>query len=198
MNMLDRSRFTRGIRRIAAGAFMLGIYSGAIAAPSDTAPVWDSARIAKVNELAQTGTTFTGTTDSAAKEASVRALRKPQETLGVVVLKITVALGIVILLLFGITWAAKRFGLAGGSKIGGGGSMDLLEVLPLGQNRTIMLIRVMDKVYLIGQTADSIVNLEVFEGEKALEIVSASKGGSTMMQFKDVFNNFMGRTKKSA
>jgi flagellar biosynthetic protein FliO len=178
--------------------FLIGPGSGVAAGTSDTAPVWDSARIAKVNELAQTGNTFAVMADSASRAATVKALRKPQETLGVVVLKITVALGIVIFLLFGVTWAAKRFGLAGGSKIGGGGSMDLLEVLPLGQNRNILLVRVMDKVYLIGQTADSIVNLEVFEGEKALEIVSASKGGSTMMQFKDVFNNFMGRTKKSA
>ena len=41
--------------------------------------------------------------------------------------------------------------------------MDVLEVLPFGQNRNAILIRVMDSVYLLGQTPNSIVLLEKIE-----------------------------------
>ena len=74
--------------------------------------------------------------------------------------------------------------------------MDVLEALPLGQNRNIVLVRVVDKVYLIGQTQTSITVLETIEGQKALELISSTKGVVSMAQFKDVFNNFMGKFKK--
>jgi flagellar biogenesis protein FliO len=89
----------------------------------------------------------------------------------------------------------KRLGLAGGSKIGGG-SMDVLEALPVGQNRTIMLVRVRDIVYVLAQTQHQITLLDKVEGDRALEVISSSKGTVSISQFKDVFNDFMGRIKK--
>jgi flagellar biosynthetic protein FliO len=94
-----------------------------------------------------------------------------------------------------VTWGIKRLGLAGRSKIRGG-SMDVLEALPLGQNRNILLVRVTDKVYLLAQTQNQIAVLDTITGEKAIELISSSKGVVSIMQFKDVFNNFMGKMKK--
>jgi hypothetical protein len=55
----------------------------------------------------------------------------------------------------------------------------------------------MDTVYLLGQTPTSIVLLEKIEGQKAIDLIASSKGGGgSVMQFKDVFNNFMGKNKK--
>ena len=74
--------------------------------------------------------------------------------------------------------------------------MDILEALPLGQNRNVLLVRVTDKVYLLAQTQNQITVLDTITGEKALELISSSKGVVSIMQFKDVFNNFMGKMKK--
>jgi flagellar biogenesis protein FliO len=74
--------------------------------------------------------------------------------------------------------------------------MDILEALPLGQNRNVMLVRVADRVYLLAQTANQISVLDTLTGEKALELISSSKGIVSISQFKDVFNTFMGKMKK--
>jgi flagellar biosynthetic protein FliO len=129
------------------------------------------------------------------KPASAGASVKTTENLGIVVLRIALYLAITIGMIFLVIWGIKRIGLAGRSKIGGG-SMDVLEALPLGQNRSIVLVRVVDKVYLLGQTAQQINVLETIEGQKALEIISSTKGVVSMAQFKEVFNNFVGRFKK--
>jgi flagellar biosynthetic protein FliO len=98
--------------------------------------------------------------------------------------------------IFAIAWFVRKTGFGNSSKIGGGGSMDILEVLQFGQNRNAILVRVMDTVYLLGQTPTSIVLLEKIEGQKAIDLIASSKGGGAVMQFKDVFNNFMGKMKK--
>jgi len=74
--------------------------------------------------------------------------------------------------------------------------MDILEALPLGQNKSVLLVRVTDRVYLLAQTQNQIAVLETITGEKAIELISSSKGVVSIMQFKDVFNNFMGKMKK--
>lgn len=74
--------------------------------------------------------------------------------------------------------------------------MDVLEILPFGQNRTITMVRVMDAVYLLGQTPQSIVLLEKIEGQKAIDLIASSKGGSSIVQFKDAFNSFLSKMKK--
>ncbi len=102
-----------------------------------------------------------------------------------------------ILVIVLVIWFIKRLGLSGTSKIGGG-SMDLLEALPVGQNRSIMLVRVMDAVYVLAQTAQNVTLLEKIEGDRAVELIATTKGGTSIMQFKDVFNNFIGKIKKTS
>jgi flagellar biogenesis protein FliO len=120
---------------------------------------------------------------------------KESESYVWVVFRITLYLAIVIGVIFLVAWIVRKAGI-GNSRIGGAGNMDILEVLQTGQNRNTMLIRVMDAVYLIGQTQNSIVLLEKIEGQKAIDLIASSKGGGTVMQFKEVFNNFMGKMKK--
>ncbi len=123
-------------------------------------------------------------------------LRKNAENYSLVILRIILYLAVVIAVIFAAAWIVKKSGLTGSSRIGGGGAMDVLEVLPFGQNRTITMIRVMDAVYLLGQTPQSIVLLEKIEGQKAIDLIASSKGGSSIVQFKEAFNSFMGKMKK--
>jgi flagellar biosynthetic protein FliO len=140
-------------------------------------------------------TADTGASKTATASNMNRFAGKTNENWVLVCLRIGLYLIITIAAIFLVIWGIKRVGFAGRSKIGGG-SMDVLEALPLGQNRNIVLVRVVDKVYLIGQTQNSITVLETIEGQKALELISTTKGVVSMAQFKDVFNNFMGKFKK--
>jgi flagellar biosynthetic protein FliO len=123
-------------------------------------------------------------------------LRKSAENYSLVILRVVFYLAVVIAVIFAVAWIVKKSGLTGSSRIGGGGAMDVLEILPFGQNRTITMIRVMDAVYLLGQTPQSIVLLEKIEGQKAIDLIASSKGGSSIVQFKDAFNSFISKMKK--
>jgi flagellar biogenesis protein FliO len=93
-------------------------------------------------------------------------------------------------------WFVKKLGLAGTSRIGGG-SMDLLEALPVGQNRSLILVRVMNVVYVLAQTPQQVTVLEKIDGDRAVELIASTKGGTSIVQFKEVFNNFLGKIKKT-
>ncbi|HEX2960093.1 MAG TPA: flagellar biosynthetic protein FliO [Chitinispirillaceae bacterium] len=121
---------------------------------------------------------------------------KNDENYFFVILRVTLYLLIVIGGIFAVAWVVKKSGLSGTSRIGGTGAMDVLEILPFGQNRTVTMVRVMDAVYLLGQTPHSIVLLEKIEGQKAIDLIASSKGGSSIIQFKDAFNNFISKMKK--
>jgi flagellar biosynthetic protein FliO len=124
-------------------------------------------------------------------------MKKEAENYTWVIARITLYLAIVIAIILAVAWIVRKMGIGNSSRIGGGGSMDILESLQFGQNRNAILVRVMDTVYLLGQTPTSIVLLEKIEGQKAIDLIASSKGGGgSVMQFKDVFNNFMGKTKK--
>ncbi|MDG5815857.1 flagellar biosynthetic protein FliO [Chitinispirillales bacterium ANBcel5] len=114
-----------------------------------------------------------------------------------VVIRIIGYLVLISALIFIVAWFIRKAGLAGASRVGGG-CMDILEVLSFGQNRNTILVRVMDTVYLLGQTPGSIVLLEKIEGQKAIDLIASSKGGTSIVQFKDAFNNFLGKIKKSS
>lgn len=133
--------------------------------------------------------------DSSPGDVAPIAKTKP-ENFAFVIFRIMFYLGLVIVVIFGVGWIVKKSGIANSSKIGGGGSMDILEALQFGQNRNAILVRVMDTVYLLGQTPSSIVLLEKIEGQKALDLIASSKGGGSVMQFKDAFNSFLGKMKK--
>jgi flagellar biosynthetic protein FliO len=132
---------------------------------------------------------------SADSGAGAIATKQEKANVGWLIARICLYLAIIIGAIFFVTWAIKRLGLVGRSKIQGG-SMDILEALPLGQNRNVMLVRVADRVYLLAQTANQISVLDTLTGEKALELISSSKGIVSISQFKDVFNTFMGKMKK--
>ena len=147
--------------------------------------------INKVRNAASSDTALTA--DSAAASA-VPARAGAKENWSLVILRIALYLGITIVAIFFVVWGIKKAGLAGRSRLGAG-SMDVLEALPLGPNKSIALVRVVDKVYLIGQTQTQISVLDTVEGQKAIELISSSKGVVSMSQFKDVFSSFMDRFK---
>jgi flagellar biosynthetic protein FliO len=131
--------------------------------------------------------------DTATRASALPVIKN--EKIGWLILRIAFYLLIVTGAIILISWGAKRIGLTGRSKIGGNGSMDTLEVLSLGPNRAIMLVRVMDRVYLLSQTQTNITVLDKIEGDKAVDLIASTKGGVSISQFKDVFNNFMGKMK---
>ncbi|MBD3390416.1 MAG: flagellar biosynthetic protein FliO [Chitinivibrionales bacterium] len=120
-----------------------------------------------------------------------------EDNMGLVIARIVGWLAVVIVLIVVVFWVLRRIGMVGASRVGGG-TMDMLEALPLGQGRNIIIVRVMDAVLVLGQTSQQITLLETIEGEKALEIIASSKGGTSIVQFKDMFNSFMGKMKKSS
>jgi flagellar biosynthetic protein FliO len=120
---------------------------------------------------------------------------KKEENWLFVCMRIGFYLAITILAIFLLIFGIKKAGFATRSKIGGG-SMDVLEALPLGQHKSVALVRIVDKVYVIGQTQTGMNVLDTIEGQKALELISTTKGVVSMMQFKEVFNSFMGKFKK--
>ena len=138
-----------------------------------------------------------GPVDSASGVRVTAAPSAQKENFGWLILRIGFYLLLVIGVIYGATWGVKRLGLAGRSKIGGG-SMDTLEALSLGPNRAILLVRVMDRVYVLAQTPNRIDVLDKVEGDKAMELISSSKGVVSISQFKDVFNSFMGKMKKNS
>ena len=112
-----------------------------------------------------------------------------------VILRIVGWLALFTLVFVGLAWGIKKLGLAGKSKLGGGGAMDLLEVLPLGQNRSVMLVRILDKVYAVGQTPQTINLLTAFDETTSVKLITSAKSVS-LTQFKDAFAHFMGKLQK--
>jgi flagellar biosynthetic protein FliO len=119
-----------------------------------------------------------------------------RESYAIVLLRIIGYLVLVTVIILAAAWGVRRLGVAGVSRVGGGNNMDTIEAIYFGQNRGAVLVRVADTVYLLGHTPENIVLLEKIEGEKAVELIASSKGGSTVMSFKDAFNNFMGKMKR--
>ena len=118
------------------------------------------------------------------------------ENYAIIIFRMVGYLAIVMLVIFAVAWVIRKIGFVGTSKVGGGGSMDIIEVLPFGQNRNAVLIRVADTVYLLGQTPESMVLLEKIEGQKAIDLIASNKSGTSVMNFKEAFNSFIGKMKK--
>lgn len=180
-----------GIQRMKTNNFLLILIFiiSVIQAQGSTSRETGDFDIKKVREAV-----FSTTNDSTLNEDL--NLKKSTENYSLVILRVVFYLAVVIAVIFAVAWIVKKSGLTGSSRIGGGGAMDVLEILPFGQNRTITMIRVMDAVYLLGQTPQSIVLLEKIEGQKAIDLIASSKGGSSIVQFKDAFNSFISKMKK--
>ncbi len=143
--------------------------------------------IEKVRKAVQTGDTL-GETAAASGE---------RDSLAAVAVRVTLYLAVVIVLIVGIAWFFRKNGL-GSVRGGGSGSMDLIETLALGQNRIITMVRVMDEVYLLAHTSSSVTVIDKIGGQRALDVIAASRNGGAIVQFKDAFNAFMGKMKKPA
>jgi flagellar biosynthetic protein FliO len=125
-----------------------------------------------------------------------RQERKETPNYTFVVLRIIGSLAIIIVLIMLVSWLIRKAGLGGASRIGGGGIMNVVEALPLGQNRNVVLLRVRDAVYLCGQTPSNVTLLDKIEGQRAADILASGKGRSPVVQFKDAFNQFITKVKK--
>ena len=109
------------------------------------------------------------------------------------VLRIILYLGIVIALIVVIAWFVRKKNMH--IARGGSGAMDIVEVLPLGPNRLMVMLRVMDEIYLIAQTTSTVSLIDKIAGQKAMDIIASAKGGG-VVSFRDAFNSFMGKIKK--
>jgi flagellar biosynthetic protein FliO len=136
-----------------------------------------------------------GSAGTAEKDSATSLPIRKSDGMGWVTVRIVLYLTIIAGAIVGVLWVMKRLGLAGRSKIGGG-SMDVMEALPIGQHKSILMVRVRDVVYVLAQTQQQIALLDKVEGDRALELISSSKGAVSISQFKDVFNGFMEKIKK--
>ncbi len=155
-----------------------------ISGPSDSALL--QAKIDRIAKSSSTATTL----------GSVSVNTGKSESIAMLLVRITISLLILSMLVVAVLWLMKKAGLSGSSRLGGGASMDVIEVLPLGQNRNIMLVRLLDKVLVVAQTATHTVLLDTIEGQRAIELIAGRSEGPTMAQFKDVFGNFIDKLKK--
>jgi flagellar biosynthetic protein FliO len=135
--------------------------------------------------------------DTALASSAASAFPRQPENYALVMLRIVGYLAVITMVIVALAWAVRKFGVAGVSKVGGGNNMDVIETLYLGQNKGAALVRLGDTVYFLGHTSENIVLLEKIEGEKAIEFIASSKGGTSIMNFKDAFNNFLGKMKRS-
>ena len=151
--------------------------------------------IEKVRDFTQDDRSTDPLTDSLGTKVSSK---QKETSYAIVLLRIIGSLVLIVALIYMVMFLIRKSGLTGGSaRIGGGsGSMDILEVLPLGQNRTAILFRVMDTVYLCSQTQTNISLLDKIEGQRAVELLTSAKGSSTVVHFKEAFNQFVSRMKK--
>jgi flagellar biogenesis protein FliO len=187
----------KGVLTSAFGVLCVCVF---IAYPEDSVP--DKSRgignfsIEKVRDLSTDPRALTMVNDSATPVK--KAVEKGAANYTVIMLRIIGSLVLIIGLIYLVTWLMRKTGLAGGSTRvgGGGGSMDVIEVLPLGQNRNAVLFRVMETVYLCGQTQTNIALIDKIEGQRAVEILTSSKGTSTVVHFKEAVNHFISRMKK--
>lgn len=160
----------------------------ALCAPEASAQTGDIGNfdISKVREAATSG-------DSLASLTSAPPVER--EHVVSVIARVMFYLGIVVVIIMLAALFFKQRGLQ--SSRGAGGAMDMIETLPIGTNRLLTMVRVMDEIYLLTQTASTVTLIDKIGGQKALDIIASSKGGGTMIHFKDALNNFMGKMKKN-
>jgi flagellar biogenesis protein FliO len=172
------------------------LFCGAMAARAQEIDTSQAAKLRAIDRVMSDSPSI-GPSGIGQQAAPARAVKTASLSVTQLLFRVTGGLVLTAIMIFLLSWTIRKLGLVGRSRMTGG-SMDFLEALPLGQNRGLVLVRVLDKVYLLSQAPDGVSKLETFEGEKALEMISSSKGGVSMTQFKDVFNSFMKRGRKSA
>jgi flagellar biosynthetic protein FliO len=89
-------------------------------------------------------------------------------SLGRLFVQMTVALGVVFALMAGVLWAARRWLPQVGGRSSRNNAIRGIEVLatrPIGQRRSLMLVRIADRTLLLGVTPQSIQALTEMEPE---------------------------------
>ena len=199
-NMKDCSlRGYDAIRRIVfLVAILLTAMSVELSASLETDRVSDSALFEKKLEYARTRAA------RASDEAFADSIRPGNtrsgrvESVGLAGLLVRIAgyLSLVAVLIVAIAWFLRRSGARGGNSVGG--ATDVVETLSIGQGRHVTLVRIQDIILVVGHTPHSVALLDRIEGQKAVELIAAGKGGTSIEQFKDVFSTFVGKMKKSS
>jgi flagellar biosynthetic protein FliO len=182
------------LRRLSIRALMLCAFMAAMLASAPVDSSIGNFDISKVrSELSVQGG---GSNNTVAAAASAPVAGRRTVSAALLTLRMIGWLLLLFAILFVGAWVVKKIGLAGKSKISGG-SMDIVEVLSLGQGKNILLVRVLDKVYVLGQTNQQITLLSTFEGQQALSLIAQKGEIVSLSQFKDVFHSFMEKFKKS-
>jgi flagellar biosynthetic protein FliO len=181
---------------VVMGVLLTVVTAGAQSAPTPRDEQLQRKEQQILREIQNTTSQRYDPANPAAQNQGATAAPPPQNLL-FVGLRIGFVLLLVVGLVVGVGWFVRKFGLAG-SGASSGGNMEVLEMVPLGQNQSLVLVRVADTVYLLGRTPQQVSSIAQYGGEQALELISNSRGGVSMMQFKDVFNSFMGKVRKSS
>jgi len=108
---------------------------------------------------------------------------KPGETavadppsLGRLMVQMTLAMGVVLGLIGGVLWAARRF-LPRSMPGMRPGQIEILATRTLGQRRSLLLVRARDKTLLLGATPAAIQVLTEFEDEALAWSAAAERAG---------------------
>ncbi|ACE82994.1 flagellar protein FliO [Cellvibrio japonicus Ueda107] len=75
-------------------------------------------------------------------------------------LSVTLALGLIVVLIFGVSWFIRRFGQG---MLSGNAHMKMIAAMPLGTRERILLVEVGGKQLLLGVTAQQVNTLHVFD-----------------------------------
>ena len=156
-------------------AIVVFLLAAAVAGIGGPRPATGSFDIEKVRQAASEGG---GQLDFDTGRATAAPAGKP-ESIGWIAARICFYLALIAAAIVFLAWLIKR-----------------LEALPIGPNRAILMVRVKDAVFVLGQTQNQITLLDKAEGERAMELISSSKGGFSVTQFKDALDGFMGKIKK--
>lgn len=122
--------------------------------------------------------------------------RTPSITAALV--RMVLSLAVILFLVAAVFYGLRRFAFRNRLTSRGSGMLDVLETTGILPGKTLALVRVSDRVLLLGLSQDSVRCLCEFEGAKALEIIQASDKGNMpkiMTQFSDQLNSFLGRFK---
>jgi flagellar biosynthetic protein FliO len=134
----------------------------ALWAPAASAVYADDARGATDADIARMGGTEATRGTSASADP---ALTTGAPGLGATVVRVFIALGVVFGLMTAILWAAKRWLPRSMQTQLRGGAIDILATRPLGQRRSLVLVKAREKTLLLGITPQAIQCLAELEDE---------------------------------
>jgi flagellar protein FliO/FliZ len=115
-----------------------------------------------------------------------------------IITRMVLSLGIILLLLAGIVIIFKKIFYRGKSSGFRSGALDVLKTTSIMPGKSLSLVRIADKVLLLGIFQEGIRCLSEFEGEHAIEIIQATDKGNLprpVSQFSESLNIFLDKFK---